>query len=69
MTNWLKYRVDPQRVGGIFAYQLYSCKGWKWLTALVKSQGQGGPPSVSFALLFVGRCYEKYIFPSSQTLT
>lgn len=44
-------------------------RGCGWLTVLVKTQGQSGPSSVSFVILFIGHCCEKYRLPSSQTLT
>lgn len=35
------------------SHSVSGCGGWKWLTALVKSQGQGGPSGVSFALFLL----------------
>lgn len=71
MTNWVMYRADPQMFEGNLcqsSHRLYSCRGWGLLTVLVKTQGQIGPSSVSFALLFIGHCCEKYRLPWSQSL-
>lgn len=55
MKNWVMHRAEPQRMEGTCAIFPQCVRMWmlKVLTALVKSQGQGGPSRVSFALFLL----------------